>query len=489
MNISKKIILPLTLTATLIGCGGGTTPVTTTPVVEASKLFFKPGNVVESVFDITMTGDQISLATPIIPTAGDFNNDGHVDVILSYPGIDNGGQGPHTKKPIRILAGDSNGNFTDQTTTIIPGGVPENLFTRTVTVADFNGDGADDIFIGDANEFNDNQQTWGSDDILLLSNGGGQLVDNSVNFVFTTLSNIDNDQGHYTHGSEPGDVDGDGDIDLLLSGSVTAGSVVMRNDGAGNFTEVTTMATNFNGIGFDRVGSLWSIFIDADHKDGLDIVNVTSNEFTPGINSHAIFLNNGTEDYTAITRVPLPTLPLLVGPPEQTFIIDINSDGWDDLVLLSTLAADAATNLAFGSNHYYQIYVNNADGTGTFTDETATRFNVINDWTINFTAIAKLVDFNGDGKKELAFIVGNAQAAEFKTYVAVNGVMTRFENGIATSPANYVMADFNNDGLVDILGTLVGNPDIVYIEADAPVVVNADSTISAGIGGTDTTIQ
>lgn len=97
----------------------------------------------------------------------DINGDGHLDILQVYafiPGQDLPGI------PIRVLLGDGQGHFTDGTASLFPNGAPLGDAATGSVVADFNGDGVLDIFIG---------MTWETTfeidrhDILLLSDGNG----------------------------------------------------------------------------------------------------------------------------------------------------------------------------------------------------------------------------------------------------------------------------------------------------------------------------
>src|SRR5687768_11791345 len=76
---------------------------------------------------------------------GDFNGDGHLDIVLTYflyPLEDR-------PVPIRVLAGDGAGGFTDSTLTLFPGGAPSTVHGREIVVTDLNGDGRPDAYFAD----------------------------------------------------------------------------------------------------------------------------------------------------------------------------------------------------------------------------------------------------------------------------------------------------------------------------------------------------
>jgi len=443
-----------TLTYNTTDSAGNIATTVTRTVTIVSAPFFRDPVIVEQ-YTGGESGFEIYHATIIQPTAGDFNCDGNLDVIVAYPGIENtnNSSGPHTPVNIKIYVGDGVGGFVDGTTTVISGTVTQGEFIRKIVVADFNGDGCDDAFLADHGIESGDNQFWGAPDALLLSNGGGQLTDESANVLLTTLHFTNSDTDHYTHGAATGDFDGDNDIDILVSTTTGPGSVILVNDSVGGFTEYNQMARrNAGGLWtpYTNTSGLWATFVNADHKDGLDYA-VASNS----VPDHAAYLNDGVGNYQTLTRVALPPRDLQ-GPQELILTADVNSDGWDDLV-------SGNTSISF-DNHTIQIYINNADGTGTFVEDTAARLNI--DWTGNNEPGFNMPDLNNDGTKDLAFEVGDAATGVFKTYLNVNGVFTEIDHGIAEKLGNFVMADFDKDGDIDIFGTSQPTgPSIVYIEA------------------------
>ncbi len=94
---------------------------------------------------------------------------------------------------------------------------------RTIEVADFNGDGYDDVFIGDQGY--DADPFPGGQNTLLLGTKDGFVKGN----IPTLLD--------FTHSSAIGDIDNDGDIDIFVGNISAVDPYFLINDGKAGFTK------------------------------------------------------------------------------------------------------------------------------------------------------------------------------------------------------------------------------------------------------------
>lgn len=128
---------------------------------------------------------------------------------------------------IRVFRADNEG-IVDITSDIFMEGV-NTIHPRNLYVADFDGNGTDDLIIADHGF--DNFPFPGAQNTLILQDTDGTLTDAS-----SRLPQVSD----FTHDIAIGDIDGDGDIDIYASNLANDGApqtpYFMINDGNGNFT-------------------------------------------------------------------------------------------------------------------------------------------------------------------------------------------------------------------------------------------------------------
>ena len=190
---------------------------------------------------------------------GDLDGDGDLDIFRGTGGY-NGAQ---------AWMNDGNGNFTDS------GQVLNGSFDqpRGVQLGDLDNDGDLDAFVG----------SWQTDDRVWLNDGSGIFT-----LAFSTQSPISS-----TADVDLGDFDNDGDLDVLLghAGGTGQGDMTSRilfNDGTGaNFTQAGAI---------DPGRTTWATEVgDMDADGDLDLVIVNR---TGGAGS-TIWLNDGTGNFGA----------------------------------------------------------------------------------------------------------------------------------------------------------------------------------------------
>ena len=321
----------------------------------------------------------------------DFNGDGHPDIVLAKEWQRN-----------RILFNDGAGNFTDAT---IGRFTDVGHDSEDIAVADFDGNGWLDIVFASEDD---------STHEFYLNTGSGNFTDVSARlpkFVSNAVVATD--------------INGDTYIDLVFGNN--GQNRILINDGAGNFTDETTARMPLID---DITQDILLVDVDNDGDWDLAVGNEDGNR---------LLINDGTGVFTDETATRLATAINMES--RKVSKADVNGDGYDDL-FFSNMASAA------GRDIQDRLYLN--DGTGHFTDVTATR--LPRDGKHTFDAV--FTDLNGDGKPDLiaGFFMNEMPAVLLNDGT---GVFTDHTNDYlpAEAAGNNIavyVADFNNDGRDDI---------------------------------------
>ena len=238
-----------------------------------------------------------------------------------------------------------------------------------------------------------------------------------------------------------GDIDGDGDIDLFMTGiTPQIWTRLYKNDGAGNFTEVTH--------NFPRSGSSQAFFKDLDNDGDLDLFFSGQNELAQKFAN--IYRNNGSGSFTQV----LNNLPVFI---EGAAIADVDNDGDQDIAITTATTAG--------------IYLNN--GNAVFTPQGNSVFTPVN-------GIVQFVDIDNDSDQDVIISGSNT----IKLYQNNgSGVYTLNTNSTfpAISAEGIEVADTDNDGDFDLL--INGNTqNLLYINNGTgvftPITTNLQQTFA-----------
>ncbi|WP_353472816.1 FG-GAP-like repeat-containing protein [Salipiger sp. H15] len=311
-------------------------------------------------------------------------------------------------------------------------------YHNQVIAADVDGDGDDDFLQMQDDywqEFDDDVEEFNFDVTINENVGVGEFVPlwQQAQRITFEMPVLDHDQpyGSYHDGvielHDAGDVDGDGDIDLLGASLVGGSLIVFGNDGTGRFDLMALSGFEFgSGPHPARLGDF--------NGDGqLDALAFAAYD----INAMRILLNDGTGQFHTSASMSPSTAP--AGDPQ---IVDLDTDGDLDVVFV-----------VGGEGRGIYAWLN--DGTGHDQGGPVPRISPMGGSQGAF----EVADFDGDGNMELIG-AGHSQdenggGAGLRTWDVVSdaeGVRFELKSLDPAFAGNLTAAeDYDLDGDIDVL--------------------------------------
>ena len=322
---------------------------------------------------------------------GDLNKDGITDLVTAN----------YDAKTVSVLFGDGYGGFLPSRD------YPTEINISSVAVGDFNNDGKSDLIVGEAT---------GGKLAILLNNGQGQFSAPSV-ITFPT----NNVYGFY--GLISADFNGDGNFDV--AGLTQDNFSLFLGNGQGGLTQSTVITSR---------GYKNRLAVGDFNGDNITDLVITKSQFGDPFQV-AVFFGSQSGTLSVNTTLSLPN------SPDGVVVGDFNSDGKTDIAL--------ATNYPYANStpqtHYLQPWF--GDGAGNF--NAGAKVNL--PFLIEGLASG---DFDGDGKLDLATGTGSL-------VITVSGVGDgTFQNlSYWTSPSSQLIsADVNLDEKQDLITLQPGYP-------------------------------
>lgn len=381
-----KTLIPFLLALVLTACGGGGGG--------------GGGSSAPTHSDTQVTYSDVSLS--FVPRLA-YANFGGAYVVMSGVYMGPNSTGPaNPDAPLKVFKLTATG-FEDATAQILG---TNTTAPGNAIIADFNGDGTDDIFTGYLKDYPsaDSQgNAHTGNGVVFLSHAGST-------HTRTTLPGLS-----WTHQATAADVDSDGDIDI-----VTSQGIMWLNDGAGNFTfknhSFNTSAYWMNGSGV-CVGDFTN-----SGRNQLVMTDLMTDAQLGPIADTVIFDLDSTAEPTAMYTLPTPTLDVGNTGAEKSHdvgctVMDINHDGLKDIVVFSR-----AWEWVHGTwDNVGKIQVLLNQGNYQFVDATNT-VTLDANAAPAYSYIVK--DFNNDGVMDLwtsnQLLMGSNNSLTHKTLPAIN---------------------------------------------------------------------
>ena len=367
--------------------------------------------------------------------AADVDGDGDQDLLIT-------GRNDLDTLVAELYTNDGSGDFT-----LVLGTPFTGVHQSAVAFADIDGDGDQDVLIAGALE---NPGLFESASFIGLytNDGAGNFtLVNGTPFIGVGQGTINF-----------GDVDGDGDQDVLISGQPSGGQGTANltnlfiNDGAGTFT--VALSTPFPGI-YESAAD----FGDVDGDGDLDVM-ITG--FGPGLIAK-LFLNNGSGGFTEVSGTPFT--PVRYG---SVAFADIDGDGDQDVMITGSKNQPGPTGQKIA-----ELYVN--DGTGAFTLVSGTPFPECSSTALAFN------DVDGDGDQDM-LLAGYEFLAFTRLYLndgAGNFSNTSGSYFVPSALGSVAFADVDGDSDSDliVLGGNGGGPGArLYLNGAAQAISEMDRT-------------
>jgi FG-GAP-like repeat len=414
--------------------------VTATSAADSSRSASAVVTIVPGPFNFS-TQNLTAGTAPTGITVQDFNADGLMDVAVANYGNPSAGD----PGDIGVFLGNGNGTFK-QAKQFPAGNNP--IFSAS---GDFNNDGSVDLVVSDFGA----RQSGGNGALsVLLGNGDG---------TFRTPSSL-------SAGEEPfslavGDFNGDGSLDIAVSdfggrSSTDFGGVyILLGRGDGTFMPAVLTSAGENPV------AIVASDLNGDRK--LDLA--VADQHDPASTSHggvSILLGNGDGSFQTASFSPIFLFPTSISTG------DLNNDHAPDLVISSFISV-------FGlSKGVLNIWI--GDGAGNFTSHGFFTGSTLHSAASVFPISTLVADFDGDGKNDVAEIIGNyvgllrgngdgTFSGQFVTITAGEG---RFQGPLffsaGTGSFQLALGEFNGDGKADLAVANRGSNDVSILLNTSP---------------------
>jgi hypothetical protein len=358
----------------------------------------------------------------------DLNNDGNLDIFAC-----------HDVGPSRIYLGDGNGDFLRDTVLIdteLNGGGENDAGNYGSLFTDINNDGHMDLYVAKCRQGVSDPTDPRRINLLFINHGDTAYTEEAEAYGINS--------GQQSWSADFGDIDNDGDMDLLLGQHTGQYVQLLLNNGAGSFADATSATGLYNSFDFHVIQSK---FADFDNDGYLDIIIAGSSNF---MFAH----NNGDQTFDIVDDSNIYS-------SMNSFALgDLNADGYMDVY---------STPYGYGSwggSGYDSVYINNG-GLNNF---------------ISFELEGVISNHDGIGARVVVYSELGVQMREIRSgesYGIQNSLNAHF--GLGTSSMIDSAFVYWPSGIIDQLGSTASNQHLYVIEGAHPVGIEEQEKIAVAM--------
>jgi len=372
-------------------------------------------------------------------------------------------------KPVIVYKG-----FTDT------GQLLGKLNTRVVKMADFDGDGDLDLVFGNTKH----------PDTIWINDGKGNFKDSGQRLGATTASGSSIERGYSTEDIAIGDIDRDGSLDIVTACYGGIGTRVYLNNGKGVFTHTGQSIGPGKVIQNPPLGGGFGVDLGDIDKDG-DLDMVVASAGTNGDAPTRVWINNGKGifSYNDQSLGTNKSHDVKLGDLNGDGHLDLalaQAPGVPNIILFNDGKGQFyETNYSFGSGGYY-VEMFDVDKDGDLDINSKSSSNIgslwINDGRGNFTKNDASCfghywgDYDGDGLLDLYAQNGDGRASSNPTtIIALSGRDGSFcSNKLTGLKLNTIKTERRFYFGDNAFGDIDGDGDIDMIEANGARYENAE---------------